>query len=165
MMADDLLDDEYRRDQINGKVLDGDYTRETRLLLRAQIISPGNAVRSAAALNDVVMQRRETGRMVDFETRIAGRYDLMNRLMTAGQDIRWRKQVIQLAQLTNDSSLLDIGTGTGDLAREALEALADARLDLVQLALLREDLEQLLTADHDRGRQRHRRQGGRQQEA
>ncbi|HSK66602.1 MAG TPA: ubiquinone/menaquinone biosynthesis methyltransferase [Anaerolineales bacterium] len=53
-------------------------------------------------------------------SRIAGRYDLMNRLMTGGQDIRWRKQVIQRAQLRNDSSLLDIGTGTGDLAREAL---------------------------------------------
>jgi NAD+ kinase len=56
------------------KVLDGDYTRETRLLLSAQIISPRDEVKSAAALNDVVMQRRETGRMVDFETRIAGRY-------------------------------------------------------------------------------------------
>ena len=53
-------------------------------------------------------------------SRIAGRYDLMNRLMTAGQDIRWRKQVIQRAQLKNGSCLLDIGTGTGDLAREAL---------------------------------------------
>jgi demethylmenaquinone methyltransferase / 2-methoxy-6-polyprenyl-1,4-benzoquinol methylase len=53
-------------------------------------------------------------------SRIAGRYDLMNRLMTAGQDVRWRKQVIRRAQLKNDSCLLDIGTGTGDLAREAL---------------------------------------------
>ena len=53
-------------------------------------------------------------------THIARRYDLMNRLMTAGQDIHWRKQVIQLARLTDDSCLLDIGTGTGDLAREAL---------------------------------------------
>jgi len=52
--------------------------------------------------------------------RIAKHYDLMNRLMTGGQDIRWRKRVIELAQLSPDSSLLDIGTGTGDLAREAL---------------------------------------------
>ncbi len=54
-------------------------------------------------------------------TQIARRYDLMNRLMTGGQDVRWRKRVIQLAQLKPDSALLDLGSGTGDLAREALE--------------------------------------------
>jgi demethylmenaquinone methyltransferase/2-methoxy-6-polyprenyl-1,4-benzoquinol methylase len=53
-------------------------------------------------------------------TKIAHRYDLMNRLMTGGQDIRWRKDVIKLARLTPNASLLDLGTGTGDLAREAL---------------------------------------------
>ena len=53
-------------------------------------------------------------------TKIAKRYDLMNRLMTGGQDIRWRKRVIELARLKSNSSLLDLGTGTGDLAREAL---------------------------------------------
>ena len=52
--------------------------------------------------------------------RIAGRYDLLNRLMTAGQDVRWRKQVIQLARLAPRDLLLDLGAGTGDLAREAL---------------------------------------------
>ncbi len=53
-------------------------------------------------------------------TQIAKRYDLMNRLMTGGQDIRWRKRVVELARLKPNSSLLDLGTGTGDLAREAL---------------------------------------------
>ena len=53
-------------------------------------------------------------------SKIAGRYDLMNRLMTAGQDIRWRKEVIAHAQLEAGDSLLDLGTGTGDIAREAL---------------------------------------------
>lgn len=53
-------------------------------------------------------------------TKIAHRYDVMNRLMTGGQDIRWRKQVIKLARLKPCASLLDLGTGTGDLAREAL---------------------------------------------
>ncbi|HSG15781.1 MAG TPA: ubiquinone/menaquinone biosynthesis methyltransferase [Anaerolineae bacterium] len=53
-------------------------------------------------------------------SRIAGRYDLMNRLMTAGQDGRWRRQVIQEAQLANGRRLLDIATGTGDIALEGI---------------------------------------------
>jgi demethylmenaquinone methyltransferase/2-methoxy-6-polyprenyl-1,4-benzoquinol methylase len=61
-------------------------------------------------------------------TRIAGRYDLMNRLMTGGQDIRWRKRVIQLARLDNNASLLDLGTGTGDLARDALSQFPQAQI-------------------------------------
>lgn len=64
---------------------------------------------------------KERGEYVqDMFTRIAHRYDLMNRLMTAGQDVRWRKQVIELAKLMSNSRLLDLGAGTGDLAREAL---------------------------------------------
>lgn len=64
----------------------------------------------------------------DMFTRIAGRYDLMNRLMTGGQDIRWRRQVIQLACLRPGAILLDLGTGTGDLAREALVQSPQARV-------------------------------------
>ena len=61
-------------------------------------------------------------------TQIAGRYDLMNRLMTGGQDIRWRKMVIKLARLNNSSALLDLGTGTGDLAREAATQFPQAKV-------------------------------------
>jgi demethylmenaquinone methyltransferase/2-methoxy-6-polyprenyl-1,4-benzoquinol methylase len=59
---------------------------------------------------------------------IAKRYDLMNRLMTGGQDIRWRKQVVQLARLNQNSRLLDLGTGTGDLAREVLAQFPQAKV-------------------------------------
>lgn len=52
---------------------------------------------------------------------IAGRYDRMNRLMTGGQDIHWRKVVIQKAQLPPHGRLLDIATGTGDIAYEGLK--------------------------------------------
>jgi demethylmenaquinone methyltransferase / 2-methoxy-6-polyprenyl-1,4-benzoquinol methylase len=52
--------------------------------------------------------------------RIAHRYDLMNRLMTAGQDVRWRREVIRKAELPSGAFVLDLGAGTGDLAREAL---------------------------------------------
>jgi demethylmenaquinone methyltransferase/2-methoxy-6-polyprenyl-1,4-benzoquinol methylase len=52
-------------------------------------------------------------------TRVAPRYDLMNRLMTGGQDAAWRREVIRRARLASGDHLLDLGSGTGDLAREA----------------------------------------------
>ena len=56
------------------RILAGDYTRESRLRLLATLCSADGTERSALALNDVVLQRRGTGRMLDFETRIADRY-------------------------------------------------------------------------------------------
>ncbi len=71
--------------------------------------------------------------------RIAHRYDLMNRAMTAGQDVRWRREVIQRAELPPQGWLLDLGAGTGDLAREALRQTptatvlaADFTLEMMQ---------------------------------
>jgi NAD+ kinase len=55
-------------------VLGGDYARETRLLLTARIVHPNGETQSAVALNDVVLQRTDTGRLLDFRTCIAGRY-------------------------------------------------------------------------------------------
>ncbi len=52
--------------------------------------------------------------------RIAGRYDVMNRLMTAGQDVTWRRYVIQKANVPPKGRLLDIATGTGDIAYEGV---------------------------------------------
>ncbi len=59
--------------------------------------------------------------------RIAPRYDLMNRLMTGAQDVRWRRLVIQQAHIPPRGRLLDLGAGTGDLSREALLWQPDCR--------------------------------------
>lgn len=56
----------------------------------------------------------------DMFGRIAHRYDVMNRVMTGGQDQHWRKLLIQQAQLPPYGTMLDIATGTGDIAFEAL---------------------------------------------
>ena len=53
--------------------------------------------------------------------RIADRYNLMNRLMTFGQDQRWRRFVVHQAQIPPTGKLLDLATGTGDIAFEAIK--------------------------------------------
>lgn len=57
---------------------------------------------------------------------IARRYDLMNRLMTGGMDLRWRQQAIRACALKPGGRVLDVGTGTGDLAVEALRQCSGA---------------------------------------
>src|SRR5699024_2760903 len=51
--------------------------------------------------------------------RIADRYDLMNLVMTLGQEPRFIRDTVNAAQLGQAPKVLDIATGTGDLALEA----------------------------------------------
>jgi demethylmenaquinone methyltransferase/2-methoxy-6-polyprenyl-1,4-benzoquinol methylase len=71
----------------------------------------------------------------DVFDRIARRYNLMNRLMTAGQDIRWRRETVQRLKLSPGEALLDLGAGTGDLGREALRQQPDIRLVAADFSL------------------------------
>jgi demethylmenaquinone methyltransferase/2-methoxy-6-polyprenyl-1,4-benzoquinol methylase len=48
--------------------------------------------------------------------RITRRYDLMNRLMTFGQDAGWRSKAVKAALGAGSDAALDVATGTGDLA-------------------------------------------------
>ena len=57
--------------------------------------------------------------------RIAGVYDLMNAVMTAGMHQRWRERAVELARVGEGSRALDVATGTGDLAVALREAGAD----------------------------------------
>ncbi len=47
---------------------------------------------------------------------ISGNYDFMNRLMTFGIDVKWRKKVVKMVGKTKPKQILDIATGTGDFA-------------------------------------------------
>lgn len=50
--------------------------------------------------------------------RISARYDLLNHLLSAGFDIRWRKMATAILKTFQPKRILDVATGTGDLAIE-----------------------------------------------
>jgi demethylmenaquinone methyltransferase/2-methoxy-6-polyprenyl-1,4-benzoquinol methylase len=60
--------------------------------------------------------------------RIAGLYDRMNDVMTAGMHHRWRARAADLAQLPAGGTALDVATGTGDLALELARRAGPAGL-------------------------------------
>ena len=53
---------------------------------------------------------------------IAPRYDLVNRVMTFGLDVRWRRKAITALDLPGGSTVLDLACGTGDFCRETARA-------------------------------------------
>lgn len=70
---------------------------------------------------------KESTRVSGMFDAIAGRYDLLNHLLSAGLDKRWRKQAIDTLHLTGWETVLDLCTGTADLAIAAMDAAQPAR--------------------------------------
>ena len=59
---------------------------------------------------------------------IASRYDLMNRVMTMGQDQKWRRFVVQKAGDPGEQWSLDLATGTGDIAALMADSYRKSKL-------------------------------------
>jgi len=66
----------------------------------------------------------EEGQVRAMFDRIAGVYDRMNAVMTAGLDRRWRARAADLAAVGSGDRVLDVATGTGDLAFELAARVA-----------------------------------------
>ena len=59
---------------------------------------------------------------------IAHRYDLLNHLLSFGVDTQWRNQAVKLALKDSPKSILDVATGTGDLAIALKRAMPSSRV-------------------------------------
>lgn len=64
-----------------------------------------------------------------FDT-ISGNYDGLNRIISFGIDVKWRKKVLQMVKNSNPKTILDIATGTGDLAILMTETNAEKIIGL-----------------------------------
>lgn len=72
---------------------------------------------------------REIATMFD---RIAARYDFLNRVLSFGTDIGWRRRAILVADIRSGADVLDVGAGTGDLSFAA--AARGARVVAIDLS-------------------------------
>jgi demethylmenaquinone methyltransferase/2-methoxy-6-polyprenyl-1,4-benzoquinol methylase len=80
-------------------------------------LAPGGAPSSAPG----TLEESQVRAMFD---RIAGLYDRMNTVMTAGLHHAWRRRAADLATLSPGARALDVATGTGDLALELASRVA-----------------------------------------
>lgn len=72
--------------------------------------------------NTSASKKEEVQRMFD---NIAGRYDLLNRVLSLRFDVRWRRQAIRFLKQYGPKQVLDIACGTGDFSIAALDAGAE----------------------------------------
>ena len=87
---------------------------------------------------------------------IAGRYDLANHLLSGGLDFLWRARAVRMVKAWNPQTILDLATGSGDLALAMQKAMpqahivgADFCLPMLQVAA-RKGLHPLVVADGTR---------------
>jgi demethylmenaquinone methyltransferase/2-methoxy-6-polyprenyl-1,4-benzoquinol methylase len=77
---------------------------------------------STHAAVDDGLRAKEPARIAGMFDAIAGHYDLLNRVLSAGLDQRWRARAVRALALTPSDTLLDLCTGTADVAVAALTA-------------------------------------------
>lgn len=69
-------------------------------------------------MNTIDYKERDAKKVEQMFSNIAERYDLLNHVLSLGLDFAWRKQVAQATSIVNCKSILDVCTGTGDMAIE-----------------------------------------------
>jgi demethylmenaquinone methyltransferase/2-methoxy-6-polyprenyl-1,4-benzoquinol methylase len=79
-------------------------------------------------MTDPSQPQPETGTLAEHQVRamfdrIAGGYDTLNSVMTAGLHHSWRRRAVELSEVGAGSRALDVATGTGDLAFALAEAI------------------------------------------
>jgi demethylmenaquinone methyltransferase/2-methoxy-6-polyprenyl-1,4-benzoquinol methylase len=77
--------------------------------------------------NSSLGKKEQVAQMFDA---ISGNYDSLNRVISFGIDIKWRKKVLKIVSDTKPKNILDIATGTGDLAILMAETNAEKIIGL-----------------------------------
>ena len=76
-------------------------------------------------------KKKQVQRMFD---NIAHKYDFLNHFFSMGIDVLWRKKCIRILRKENPSTIIDMATGTGDFALEAIRMGLEANVTGVDLS-------------------------------
>lgn len=79
-------------------------------------------------------EKTKKEQVADMFNRIAGRYDLMNRFLSARIDISWRKKAIKMLKSDKPGHILDVATGTGDMALMAWHQLKPKQITGIDIS-------------------------------
>lgn len=77
--------------------------------------------------NSATSKKEQVSKMFDT---ISGNYDNLNRVISFGIDVKWRKKIVHMVAERNPKNILDIATGTGDLAILMANTKADKIIGL-----------------------------------
>ncbi len=91
---------------------------------RAELTAPA---KRTTTMPDPTADSAKLGSGAMFDA-IAERYDLLNRLMSMGIDHRWRKKAARALALSGAGTVIDVATGTGDLALAIARMYRDVRV-------------------------------------
>lgn len=89
--------------------------------------------------HDNIIPYKDSGKskkeqVADMFNRIAGKYDFMNRFLSARTDIGWRKKAIRLLKKDNPRTILDVATGTADMAILACKILSPDKVTGIDIS-------------------------------
>ena len=87
-----------------------------------------------------IPKSEKTDRVSGVFTSVAEKYDLMNDLMSLGQHRLWKEKLCLIAKIKDNENILDIASGTGDLALNFLKCTSLEQTKLSSLCA-REDLQ------------------------
>ncbi|MBA3827346.1 MAG: bifunctional demethylmenaquinone methyltransferase/2-methoxy-6-polyprenyl-1,4-benzoquinol methylase UbiE [Taibaiella sp.] len=83
---------------------------------------------------DAASNLSKKGQVADMFNNIASKYDFLNHFLSLGIDKGWRKKAIAAIAATNPSNILDVATGTGDMAIAAAKKITPKKITGIDIA-------------------------------